>query len=180
MSLDKATVAKRYARALFELLSEKDQLESGMAELKELRQVFQDNPKLSTVLSDTSVKAGDREALLQDLSKTASPYIKNLIQMVYEYGRMDTMVAIIDQFKLYYNEAKHIVDAQVTTAVAISDTQRDQIATAFAKRVGANQVNLTSQVNPDIIGGAIVKSAGMIFDGSLQVKIQKLRQQLLA
>ena len=67
MSLNRATVAKRYAKALYELLSEKDQLESGFTELKELRSIFQDNPQLSTLLSDASLQVAEREALVQPL-----------------------------------------------------------------------------------------------------------------
>lgn len=180
MSLDRTTVAKRYARALFELLSEKDQLEDGYAELQQLRRVFQDNPQLGTVLSDASLQAADREKLVGQLTAQASPYVKNLIQMVYDYGRMDAMVAIIDQFQALYDEKHQIIYAHVTTAVDLSAEQKDQIATAYAQRVGAQKVVLDSQVDPAILGGVIVESAGMILDGSLKTKINKLRRRLLA
>ncbi|GEO66017.1 ATP synthase F1 subunit delta [Levilactobacillus spicheri] len=180
MSLNRTTVAKRYARALFELLSEKDQLETGYTELQELRRVFQDNPQLGTVLSDASLQATDRQKLVSQLAESASPYIQNLIQMVYDYGRMDTMVAIIDQFQVLYDELHHTVYAKVTTAVDLSADQKDKIAAAYAQRVGAQKVILDSQVDPTIIGGVVVQSAGMILDGSLKTKINKLRRQLLS
>ncbi|QMU07949.1 ATP synthase F1 subunit delta [Levilactobacillus suantsaii] len=180
MSLDRTTVAKRYARALFELLSEKDQLEDGYAELQELRRVFQDNPQLGTVLSDASLQAADREKLVDQLAEQASPYIQNLIHMVYDYGRMDAMVAIVNQFQSLYDEKHHIVYAHVTTAIDLSAEQKDQISTAYAQRVGAQKVILNSQVDPTILGGVIVESAGMILDGSLKTKINKLRRRLLA
>ncbi|MFC6260391.1 ATP synthase F1 subunit delta [Levilactobacillus fujinensis] len=180
MSLNRATVAKRYSKALFDLLSEKDQLESGYTELQELRRIFQDNPKLSTMLSDASLQVADREALLQPLLKQASPYIKNLIQMVYDYGRVENLVEIIDQFQVLYDDLHHTVYAQVTTAVTLSDDQKSQIETAYAKRVGAEKVILSSRVDPAVIGGVIVKAADTVLDGSLRTKINRLRQQLLA
>lgn len=180
MSLNRATVAKRYSQALFDLLSEKDQLESGYTELQELRRIFQDNPQLSTMLSDASLQVADREALLQPLLKQASPYIKNLIQMVYDYGRMENMVDIIDQFQVLYDELHHTVYAEVTTAVELSAEQKSQIEAVYAKRVGAEKVVLSSKVDPDVIGGVIVKAADTILDGSLRTKINRLRQHLLA
>ncbi|HIW72042.1 MAG TPA: F0F1 ATP synthase subunit delta [Candidatus Levilactobacillus faecigallinarum] len=179
MSLNRTAVAGRYAHALFELLSEKDQLETVYPELQELRRVFQDNPQLGTVLSDASLQAADREKLIGHLTDSASPYVKNLIQMVYDYGRMDAMVDIIDQFQALYDELHQIVYAQVTTAVELSADQKDQIAAAYAQRVGAQKVVLDSQVDPTIIGGVVVQSAGMILDGSLKTKINKLRSRLL-
>ncbi|MCH5464704.1 ATP synthase F1 subunit delta [Levilactobacillus tujiorum] len=180
MSLNRATVAKRYAKALYELLSEKDQLESGFTELKELRSIFQDNPQLSTLLSDASLQVAEREALVQPLLKDASPYIKNFVQMVYDYGRMENVVDIVDQFQAMYDEANHTVYAEVTTAVPLTDDQKTQIETSYAKRVGADKVILTSQVDPSVIGGVIVKAADTVLDGSLRTKINRLRQQLLA
>lgn len=180
MSLNRTTVAKRYARALFELLSEKDQLESVYPELQELRRVFQDNPQLGTVLSDASLQAADREKLVSQLAESASPYVQNLIHMVYDYGRMDAMVAILDQFQRLYDDLHHTVYAQVTTAIELSAEQKDKIAAAYAQRVGAQKVILDSKVDPTIIGGVVVQSAGMILDGSLKTKINKLRRQLLS
>ncbi|WP_367295174.1 ATP synthase F1 subunit delta [Levilactobacillus yonginensis] len=180
MSLNRATVASRYSRALFDVLSEQDELESGFSELKELRRVFQDNPQLSTVLSDASLKADERAALLEPLLKQASPHIKNLIQMTYDYGRMENLVDIIDQFQALYDEAHNTVYAEVTTAVALSDDQLAKIEAAYAARVGAQKVVLNSKVDPDVIGGVIVKAADTVLDGSLRTKINRLRQQLLA
>ncbi|MCH4123931.1 MAG: F0F1 ATP synthase subunit delta [Levilactobacillus sp.] len=180
MSLNRATVAKRYSKALFELLSEKDQLESGYTELEELRRIFQDNPQLSTMLSDASLQVAEREALLQPLLKQASPYIKNLIQMAYDYGRMENLVDIIDAFQKLYDDAHDTVYAEVTTAVALTAEQKSQIETVYAKRVGAKKVILSSKVDPAVIGGVIIKAADTVLDGSLRTKINRLRQQLLA
>jgi F-type H+-transporting ATPase subunit delta len=180
MSLNRATVAKRYSKALFELLSEKDQLESGYTELEELRRIFQDNPQLSTMLSDASLQVAEREALLQPLLKQASPYIKNLIQMAYDYGRMENLVDIIDAFQKLYDDAHDTVYAEVTTAVALTAEQKSQIETVYAKRVGAKKVILRSKVDPAVIGGVIIKAADTVLDGSLRTKINRLRQQLLA
>ncbi|KRK76724.1 hypothetical protein FD30_GL001257 [Levilactobacillus namurensis DSM 19117] len=93
---------------------------------------------------------------------------------------MDAMVAILDQFQRLYDDLHHTVYAQVTTAIELSAEQKDKIAAAYAQRVGAQKVILDSQVDPTIIGGVVVQSAGMILDGSLKTKINKLRRQLLS
>jgi F-type H+-transporting ATPase subunit delta len=93
---------------------------------------------------------------------------------------MDDMVGIIDQFQKLYDEQNQTVYADVTTAVALDDAQLDKIKAGYAKRVGAKQVVLTNKVDAAIIGGVIIKSAGTIFDGSIQTKINRVRQALLA
>ncbi|KRK99453.1 F0F1 ATP synthase subunit delta [Secundilactobacillus odoratitofui DSM 19909 = JCM 15043] len=179
MSLDKVTVAKRYSKALFELLDSQDQLDASFEELKQLRKVFQDNPQLGTALTDNSLAPAKREALVKPLLDATTGTVHNLIHMVYDYGRMDAMVEIIDQFQALYDTKNATVYADVTSAVALDDSQLDQLKAGYAKRVGAKQVVLSSKVDADIIGGVIIKSEGTIYDGSIKTKINRVRQALL-
>lgn len=173
------TVANRYSKALFELASEKNQTEAILAELKQLRQVFVDNPRLAEVLSGALVSVDKKQVLLSTLTDHASEYVKNFIQMLYDYGRMLDLVAIIDAYVQRYDESQKIVHAEVTSAVKLSDAQAQAIGDAFGKRVGAEQVRLTQKIDPDIIGGVIVKSNNQTFDGSVALQLQNLRRTLI-
>ncbi|MFD1421961.1 ATP synthase F1 subunit delta [Lactiplantibacillus songbeiensis] len=179
MSLDNLTIANRYSKALFELAAEKDQTDDFLAELKQLRQVFIDNPQLAEVLSGSLLPVDQKQATLSTLTDHASEYIKNFIQMLYDYGRMANLVAIIDAFEERYDESHKIVHAEVTSAVKLSDEQANAIAAAFAKRVGADQVKLSQRVDPEIIGGVIVKSNNQTFDGSVALQLMNLRRALI-
>ena len=179
MSLDNLTIANRYSKALFELAVEKDQTEAFLAELKQLRQVFVDNPQLAEVLSGSLLSVDQKQATLSTLTDHASEYIKNFTQMLYDYGRMANLVAIIDAFEERYDESHKIVHAEVTSAVKLSDEQANAIAAAFAKRVGADQVKLSQRVDPEIIGGVIVKSNNQTFDGSVALQLMNLRRALI-
>ncbi|AVK63413.1 F0F1 ATP synthase subunit delta [Lactobacillus sp. CBA3606] len=179
MSLDNLTIANRYSKALFELAVEKDQTEAFLAELKQLRQVFNENPQLAEVLTGSLLSVDQKQTTLSTLTDQASEYIKNFIQMLYDYGRMANLVAIIDAFEQRYDESHKIVHAEVTSAVELSDEQADAIATAFSKRVGAEKVTLSQKVDPAIIGGVIVKSNNQTFDGSVALQLTNLRRALI-
>ncbi|VDG19143.1 F0F1 ATP synthase subunit delta [Lactobacillus sp.] [Lactiplantibacillus mudanjiangensis] len=179
MSLDNLTIANRYSKALFELAAEKDQTEAFLTELKQLRQVFIDNPQLAEVLAGSLLTVDQKQTTLRTLTDQASEYIKNFIQMLYDYGRMRNLVAIIDAFEQRYDDAQQIVHAEVTSAVKLSDEQAKAIAAAFAKRVGAKQVQLTQKVDPEIIGGVIVKSNNQTFDGSVALQLMNLKRALI-
>jgi len=179
MSLDNLTIANRYSKALFELAVEKDQTEAFLAELKQLREVFIDNPQLAEVLSGSLLSVDQKQTTLSTLTDHASEYIKNFIQMLYDYGRMSNLVAIIDAFEQRYDENHKIVHAEVTSAVKLSDEQANAIAAAFAKRVGADRVKLTQKVDTAIIGGVIVRSNNQTFDGSVALQLTNLRRALI-
>ncbi|WP_353990122.1 ATP synthase F1 subunit delta [Pediococcus argentinicus] len=180
MSLDKMTIAKRYSKALFDVVAEHDQVASTREELHQVRQVFLDNDGLGKILTDKGLKHNEKLEILNLLTKSASPYVSNLIKMTFDYGRIGNLTDIIDAFDDLCDANQHIVRAKLTTAVQISDTQRDQISQQFAKRVGAKQVILDSNIDDSIIGGAILQANGLIYDGSVSSQINKIKQMLIS
>lgn len=179
MSLDQNTVAERYAKAMIELAEADDQLDQTYQELVALRTIFTDNPSLQSAFSGTKLKLDQKQGLVDELKQGASKYVANLVQMVYDYGRMNDMVAIIDEFERQYDEKKKYVHAVVVTAVQLDETRRANLKNALAKRYGANQIILDEQVDPDIIGGAVIKIGSETLDGSVATKLNKMRRLLV-
>ena len=179
MSLDKKTVARRYARALFELVDADNEVDQTYQELIALRQVFEDNEGLEAALAGVQMSLDDKKALVSDLQQGASQYVTNLIQMLFDYGRMDCMVAIIDEFERRYDHVNKRMHADVVTAIQLDKQQRDQLADNLAKRFGANEVVLNEHVDPAILGGVIVHADHKTLDGSLSSKIKQIRRLLV-
>lgn len=180
MSLDNLTIAKRYSKALFELAEQHDQLDDLQSELNELRKVFQTVPNLGSMLSDALLSYDKKRPIVEQLEKDASPMVKNFIQMTFDYGRVNNIVGIINEFDNLVDEKHQIVRANLTTAVEITDDQKQQIADGFAQRIGAKKVVVDSKVDDSIIGGAVLESHGLIYDGSISTQINQIKQQLLS
>lgn len=179
MSLDKKTVAKRYAKALFELVDADDQLDQTYQELIALRAVFQQNAGLHQALSGTNLSHDQKQELVDDMKQGTSQMVTNFLQLVFDYGRMDEMVAIIDEFETQYDQKMKRVHADVVSAVQLDENRRKRLADTLATRLDANEVILNTQVDPSIIGGVIVKVEGQTLDGSLKTKLDRMRQLLV-
>ena len=179
MSLDKKTVADRYAKALFELVDADNELDQTYQELIALRQVFEDNEGLEGALAGVQMSFADKKALVNALQEGASQYVQNLIQMLFDYGRIDCLVAIIDEFERRYDQRNKRMHADVVTAIQLDKQQRDQLADNLAKRFGANEVVLNEHVDPAILGGVIVHADHKTLDGSLSSKIKQIRRLLV-
>lgn len=179
MSLDKKTVAMRYAKALFELVDVDNELDQTYQELIALRQVFEDNEGLDAALAGVQLSLDEKKSLIKDLTTGASPYVANLIHMVFDYGRIDCLVAIIDEFERQYDRKKRRLHADVTTAIQLDKQQADQLKANLAQRFGANEVVLTEHVDPEILGGVIVHADHKTLDGSLSSKIKQIRRLLV-
>lgn len=179
MSLDKKTVANRYAKAIFELAEENGQLDQTYQELSALRQVFEENDSLAALLSGVDLSLAEKKSLIDALKKDASPFVSNLIQMVFDYGRMDDLVAIIDEFERRYDAFSKRIHAEVITAVQLDTKQRDQLKAGLAKRLSANEIVLHETVDPSILGGVIIRANNETLDGSLSSKIEQIRRLLV-
>ena len=179
MSLDKQTVANRYAKALFELVDEDNTLDQTYQELTALRQVFEDNAALASVLSGVQLSLSEKKSLIDDLKKGFSQPVSNLIQMTFDYGRINDLVAIIDEFETQYDHLQKRVHADVVSAVQLDENRRQKLANALAARLGANEVVLNQTVDPTIIGGLIVKVGSQTLDGSIKTKLERMRQLLV-
>lgn len=179
MSLDKKTVANRYAKAIFELAEENGQLDQTYQKLSALRQVFEENDSLAALLSGVDLSLAEKKSLIDALKKDASPFVSNLIQMVFDYGRMDDLVAIIDEFERRYDAFNKRIHAEVITAVQLDTKQRDQLKAGLAKRLSANEIVLHETVDPSILGGVIIRANNETLDGSLSSKIEQIRRLLV-
>lgn len=179
MTLDNMSASKKYAKAMFEVLSDSDELETGYADLLELGKVFAANPKLIDILNDMRVSDDEKKSLLAPITKNASDFINNFLKVVASYGRFPQILDIIDQFQKFYEDDKKIVRAQVVSATPLDDDQLDRLAKAFEKRVGAVKAIFDTKVDKSLIGGIVIRSSDVIIDGSVQTRINKVKELLL-
>ncbi|MFC6171249.1 ATP synthase F1 subunit delta [Loigolactobacillus jiayinensis] len=179
MALDKYTIGQRYGTALFDLATEQETVDNVYVDVMALQQVFADAPTLASVLTNATLTLDQKQPILASLQQGASASVKNLIQMVFDYGRMNEMPFILAAFVQRYDQVNGIIHAKVTSAVTLSDTQQTALATQLATRFGAKKVTIDNAVDATVIGGVIVEANNMVIDGSIRSKLAQVRQLLL-
>ena len=179
MALDKATIAKRYAVALFELTHDQGTDTETLAELSALRDVLEQNPEFTKALLSLRIDEAAKQKMLATLSEGTSQVVCNLIQMTYDYRRIQNLPAIITKYEELVHKAAGIVNAEVQTAVPLSDDQVSRLKEKLVQRYQANEVRLTQSVDENLLGGVIVKANDQILDGSLATKLAAIRQSII-
>lgn len=179
MALDKYMIGQRYGTALFDLATEQDTVSTVYADVAALQKIFAQTPAVGAALTNVTLSKSQKQAILANLKQGASASVQNLIQMVFDYGRMQEMPDILAVFMHQYDLANGIVRAEVTSAVALTEAQQESLATQLATRLGVKQVKIKNNIDKTIIGGAIVKANNLIIDGSVQKKLLEVRQLLL-
>ncbi|GMA70099.1 ATP synthase subunit delta [Leuconostoc litchii] len=172
-------IADQYAKAIFELAGDQDNVNEVLQDLRAIKTVLNENKNFVTVVSSADVTITSRDDLLKTLTSDSTDSVKNLVKLLQANNRLDVLLLVVDEFISYYNEANGIVDVKATTAVSLDDGRLNKLASVFASKTGAKQVNIENVVDESILGGVILQSQSTLIDGSLQTKIAKMKAQLL-
>lgn len=178
MKLNKFTVGNRYGKALFELAIEEQQQDAVYQELLTLRAIYQALPELGNVLTDRRLDLHQKRKIMDDLVQGYDGIVKNFLEIVYQYNRMDDMPLIIDAYEKRYDESKGLVLGMVTTAIALSEEQKEKLSTKIAAMLGYQRASLTEIVDPTILGGVRVEANHQVIDGTIKSQLDYLQKKI--
>jgi len=169
--------AKRYARAIFELGTEQDQLEEWGRRLHAVREVLT-HPDARQVLANPSISVQRRqEAATALLERSGDPAALNLAKLVVGASRIDDLDGIIEEYQLLVDEHAGRVRAIATTAVPLDREDADKLEASLSRRLD-RQVRLDTRVEPAIIGGLVLRIGDQVIDASVATRLQQLRRRL--
>lgn len=175
---DYITVARPYARAAFEYAQTQNAVNAWSDSLGLLAAVVKD-PTVQALLDNPRLSRGKRaEMLITICDEKLDQAGKNLINLLAENGRLKALPEIAEQYEVYRAELEGTVDATLLSAQAVSAEQLKKVAKALETRLG-KKVNLQSEVDESLIGGAIIKAGDMVIDGSLKSRLEKLSAAIL-
>jgi F-type H+-transporting ATPase subunit delta len=176
---DKLTVARPYARAAFAEARGEDRLAPWSQALKVAAQVVKD-PRVEGLLDNPRVTAAELAELVigiagADLGKHGENFVRTLAAN----RRLAYLPEISAQFELLKDAAQGVADVTVTSAAALDAAEQKKLAAALEKRL-KRKVRLHTEVDPGLIGGAIVRAGDLVIDGSLSTRLERIAYELTA
>lgn len=169
--------AKRYARAVFELASEQDQVEEWAQRLVQVRDLLA-APEALRVLANPSIPMQRRlDAVTALLGSSAGPEGVNLGRLLVGAGRLGDLDGIIEEYGLLADAAAGRVRAVATTAVPLASADADKLEASLSRRLD-RQVRLDTRVEPAILGGLVLRIGDRVIDASVAARLQQLRRRL--
>jgi F-type H+-transporting ATPase subunit delta len=182
---DFGTVARPYARALFDLARAGGALQAWSEGLAAAASVMND-AGAKRVLARPDLAEEQRLALVQGLFEAVpggktwlSREGTNLLHVLVENDRLAALPEIAVQFDALKAEAENKVKAKLVSAVPVDRAVADQVAKALEKKLGRS-VELALEVDPALIGGAIIRAEDMVIDGSVRTRLQRLAETLIS
>ena len=175
---DNASTARPYAKALFELAQEASSFDAWSDAVAKISAITSDDD-FSALISDPRVDRTRVAELLIDLSQDVLPDGgANFVNLLVQNDRLEAMADIEQQYAELVAKAQASVNAEVITAIALSDSQKASLEAALQQRLGL-KVSLHESVDATLIGGAVVKAGDLVIDGSAKGRIEKLTSALM-
>jgi F-type H+-transporting ATPase subunit delta len=170
-------VAGRYARALFELADNARSLDQVAQDLSTFRQFVGESAELARLIASPVINRGlQGKALLAVLDAAGiAGLMRNFVGLVTHNGRARDLPAMATAFLAELARRRGETTAQVTSAVPLTPDQTQQLGDVLRSVLGGSKVSVDARVDPDILGGLVVKVGSRLFDSSIRSKLARLQ-----
>ena len=173
-------LARKYARAIFELACEDNALKEYGADLAKVQKLYTECPELKAYLCNPNIQPEDKKTLLKEVFEGGvRETVLNFLLLLIDKRRMMVFDAINAIFGQLSNEKLGIAVADVTTVEPLSPEQLQEL-TARLESLTGKQVSLREHRDPSLIGGVVVRIGDRRIDGSIKGRLAAMTAELMA
>jgi F-type H+-transporting ATPase subunit delta len=172
-----AVIARTYARALFEAAQNEGRIELVRDELATFVQAVDEVPELRALIRNPELDPPTKAAALDAVLEGADELVRNFVRVVAEKGRAAQLEEILREYEALVAAEEHILNVELTTAYELSDDDAVAIVQQIEKASG-RRVEAARTVDPDLIGGLVLKAGSLEVDSSVRGRLERLRRDL--
>ena len=173
---ESSEVAQVYASALLTLAKERKEEERIADELKQLATLASSDPTVADFFSSAAVDESRRHDLIERLLRgKASDTLVDTLQVMYRKGRAGLIATVERAYHRMLEEARGRVEATVRSAAKLTPAQETRLRQAIKTRTG-KEADLIAEVDPDLIGGLVIRVGDRKLDASVREKLRQLTQ----
>ena len=175
----RASLAGRYATALFALAKENNSIDAVQASLDTLSAAMAESDDLRALTSSPVLSREDAGKAIAATAKALGldPLSTNMLGVLAANRRLDQISAVIRAFSTLASDHRGEITAEVTSAHPLDDKQIDALKAQLKKRVGSD-VSVSTAVDSSILGGLVVKIGSQMIDSSIKTRLNTLSQAM--
>lgn len=171
-------LARRYARALFEIAEERGIIEKIHNEVELFNQSLQTNQPFRNFLNSLEINKSEKVKKIEELFQDkVSNVFFNFILVFLKKNRQSIFTTIAKEFERLHDKYSKKIRASTITAVPLDESSFSRIKVTLSQAFDAD-VEIQNSIDPNILAGIIIKVNGQVFDGSLQSQLRRLKYQL--
>jgi ATP synthase F1 delta subunit len=170
-------IAEVYARSLFEVAQEHDVVDEVRDQLGQFAKAMNENRELAVFFFSPYFSTPEKKEGLERAIVDAEPIFLNFLEALVERHRMPAIFRIRDRYEEHWDKIHRLLPVEVTSAVELDKSTVREIGGRIGEQTG-NEIELTSVVDPDILGGIVLRVGNFILDASIRNRLNQLRKQV--
>jgi F-type H+-transporting ATPase subunit delta len=171
-------IAAVYARSLFEVAKEQDKLDLVRDQLGAFSDALSETRELQVFFFSPYFSTKEKEDGLERVVSDADPVILNFLKLLIEKHRMPVLFRIRAIYDSMWEEENQLLPVAITSAVELDKEIVSQLGDRIAEQTD-RKVDISSHVNPDILGGIVVQVGNSVLDASVRNRLEQLRRQVI-
>jgi ATP synthase F1 delta subunit len=170
-------IAAVYARSLFEVASEQDKLDLVREQLGAFADALDETRELQVFFFSPYFSTQEKRDGLDRAVSGADPAVVNFLELLIENHRMPVIFRVRRAYDELWEHENRLLPVQVTSAVELDRATVKEIGDRIAEQTG-QKVDLSASVEPDILGGIVVRVGNQVLDASVRNRLEQLRKQV--
>jgi F-type H+-transporting ATPase subunit delta len=170
-------LAKRYAKALFDLAVEDNVIESTSKDMLLVTAVMNENRELRKLMTNPVIPPARKKLIIRKVFENhLGKHSLTFLDILVRKGREMNILEIAHQFNELYLDHKNIASVDITTAIEINAELRDKLVKRF-KELTSKTLQMTEHIDPEIIGGFVLKMDDYLYNASVSEEISRLHKE---
>jgi len=178
-TLSLTEVSEPYAQALMSVAQSNNITEQIGEDARSLLGLLDESEDFRLLVSSPLIEADKKKAVIRQVVQSqVQPYMLNFLLLLVDRGRILVLPEICKQYLVLLRQLKQTVLAEVSSAVELTDEQKEAIRQKVLATTNANEVELQTSVDPELLGGVVIKVGSQVIDASLRGQLRKIGLKL--
>jgi len=170
-------LAQVYARALFEVAREQGKLDELREQLGQFAEALEGDRQLAIFFFSPYFSTAEKEQGLERMLDGADESFVNFLRLLIEKHRMPVLFRIRASYQRLWDEENKVLPVEITSAIELDPATTESLGNTIGERAG-RKVTLAARVDPEIIGGIVVRVGNSILDASIRNRLEQLRRHV--
>jgi F-type H+-transporting ATPase subunit delta len=170
-------IAQVYARSIFEVAQEHDKLDLVRDQIGEFADALDDSRELQTFFFSPYFSTDEKKEGLSKTLEGADETVENFLELLLENHRMPVIFRVRRELDALWEDVNRLLPVEITSAVELDPAIAERIGEEIGRQTD-RRVELTSTVDPDVIGGLVLRVGNSILDASIRNRLENLRKQV--
>jgi ATP synthase F1 delta subunit len=170
-------IAQVYARSLFQVAQEHDKLDLVREQLGQFVDAMEQTRELQTFFFSPYFSTEEKKDGLDRVVTDVDESVRNFLGLLLENHRMPVIFRVRREFERLWAEAHQLLGVEITSAIELDSSIAERIGEEIGRQTG-REVQLTSTVDPDVLGGIVLRVGNSILDASVRTRLESLRRRV--